>query len=71
MLQPMSDSRLGLLNPQVLAGPDLHHMSNEALIKQADEVDIFAEIEPNQKERIILALRQSREKCCWLYGRWN
>jgi P-type Mg2+ transporter len=51
--------QIGLLNPQVLAGPELHHMSNEALIKQADEVDIFAEIEPNQKERIILALRQS------------
>jgi magnesium-transporting ATPase (P-type) len=25
-------------------------MSNEALVKQVDEVDIFAEIEPNQKE---------------------
>jgi Mg2+-importing ATPase len=33
-------------------------MSNEALIKQAEEVDIFAEIEPDQKECIILALRQ-------------
>jgi Mg2+-importing ATPase len=31
-------------------------MSTEALIKQADEIDIFAEIEPNQKESIILAL---------------
>jgi len=29
------------------------------LIKQSEEVDIFAEIEPNQKERIILALRHS------------
>jgi P-type Mg2+ transporter len=47
----------GLLNPRVLAGPDLHHISNEALTTQADEIDIFAEIEPNQKERIILALR--------------
>ena len=27
--------QIGLLNPQVLAGPDLHHMSNEALIKQS------------------------------------
>jgi len=34
-------------------------MSNEALIKQAEEVDIFAEAERNQKERIILALRHS------------
>ena len=34
-------------------------MSNEALMKRVNNVDIFAEIEPNQKERIILALRKS------------
>ncbi|HET7390857.1 MAG TPA: magnesium-translocating P-type ATPase [Nitrososphaeraceae archaeon] len=51
--------RIGLLKPHILTGPDLHHMSNDALIKQAGEIDIFAEIEPNQKEHIILALRQS------------
>jgi Mg2+-importing ATPase len=33
-------------------------MSADALIRQADEMDIFAEIEPNQKERVILSLRQ-------------
>jgi Mg2+-importing ATPase len=60
--------QIGLLNPQVLAGPDLHHMSNEALINKADEVDIFAEIEPNQKERIILALRQSRKNVVGYMG---
>jgi P-type Mg2+ transporter len=51
--------QIGLLKPHILTGPDLHHMSNDALIKQAGEIDIFAEIEPNQKEHIILALRQS------------
>ncbi|HEY6884965.1 MAG TPA: HAD-IC family P-type ATPase, partial [Nitrososphaeraceae archaeon] len=51
--------QIGLLNLRVLTGPDLHHMSNEALVNQANKTDIFAEIEPNQKERIILALRQS------------
>jgi Mg2+-importing ATPase len=60
--------QIGLLNPQVLAGPDLHHMSNDALIKQVDEVDIFAEIEPNQKEHIILALRQSRKNVVGYMG---
>jgi Mg2+-importing ATPase len=34
-------------------------MSNDAIMKQTEEVDIFAEIEPNQKEHIIVALRQS------------
>jgi Mg2+-importing ATPase len=60
--------QIGLLNPQVLAGPDLHHISNEALIKQADEIDIFAEVEPNQKESIILALRQSRKNVVGYMG---
>ena len=51
--------QIGLLNPRVLAGPDLNNMSNDAMMKQTEEIDIFAEIEPNQKEQIILALRQS------------
>jgi P-type Mg2+ transporter len=59
---------IGLLNPRVLTGPDLHHISNEALTRQADEIDIFAEIEPNQKERIILALRQSRKNVVGYLG---
>jgi len=59
---------IGLLNPRVLTGPDLHHMSNEALMRQADEIDIFAEIEPNQKEQIILALRHSRKNVVGYLG---
>jgi magnesium-transporting ATPase (P-type) len=51
--------QIGLLNPRVLAGPDLHHMSNNAIMKLTEEIDIIAEIEPNQKEHIILALRKS------------
>ena len=34
-------------------------MSNEALRQQVNQTQIFAEVEPNQKERIILALRQA------------
>ena len=34
-------------------------MSDEALLHRVGQVDIFAEIEPNQKERIILALRKA------------
>lgn len=50
---------LGLANPGVLAGPDLQKMSDEALLRQVDAVDLFAEIEPNQKERVLLALRKA------------
>jgi Mg2+-importing ATPase len=48
-----------LLNPHILTGGDLHEMSDEALLKQVNEVDVFAEVEPNHKERIILALRKA------------
>ena len=50
---------VGLANPRLLTGSDLRGMSDDALRARANEVDIFAEIEPNQKERIILALRAS------------
>jgi P-type Mg2+ transporter len=48
-----------LLNPHILTGGDLHQMSDAALLKRVNEVDIFAEVEPNHKERIILALKKA------------
>jgi P-type Mg2+ transporter len=51
--------RVGLFNPRILTGSDLGHISTEALVKVVKDIDIFAEIEPNQKERIILALRRT------------
>jgi Mg2+-importing ATPase len=50
---------IGLKNSRVITGSELYKMSNEALIKQAKDTDIFAEVEPNQKEDIILALKKS------------
>lgn len=43
----------------LMVGTDLHRMSDEALRQRVNEVHVFAEVEPNQKERIILALRKS------------
>jgi len=51
--------KVGLSSTQVLTGQDLRRISNEALLQQVNSVDIFAEVEPNQKERIILALKKS------------
>lgn len=51
--------QVGLSNPQILTGQDLHKMSDEALLNRVNEVDIFTEVEPNQKERIILTLRKA------------
>ncbi len=49
----------GLSSENILTGPDLVKMSLDALRRRVDEVEVFAEIEPNQKERLILALRQA------------
>jgi len=48
-----------LLNPYILTGGDLHRMSDEALLQRVHDVDVFAEVEPNHKERIILALKKA------------
>ncbi len=51
--------QLGLADHEVLTGPQIHHMSDLALMNQVADVDLFAEVEPNQKERIILALKKA------------
>jgi len=51
--------QMGLSNTKILIGPDLRQLSDGALLKHVVDVDVFAEIEPNQKERIILALRKT------------
>ena len=49
----------GIAAPELLTGGDMAKMSNAALIQRVRRVNIFAEIEPNQKEHIILALRKA------------
>jgi Mg2+-importing ATPase len=51
--------QVGLTTAEVLTGRDLHEMSDEALLQRVSNVDIFAEVEPNHKERIILALKKT------------
>jgi Mg2+-importing ATPase len=50
---------VGLSGEVILTGGELREMSDLALAQRAGGVDIFAEIEPNQKERIILAMRKA------------
>ena len=52
-------SQMGLKDAKILTGPELHNLSDEALLKQVGGVSVFAEVEPNQKERIIIALKKS------------
>jgi Mg2+-importing ATPase len=51
--------QVGLATATVLTGRELHEMSDEALLQRVSNVDIFAEVEPNHKERIILALKKT------------
>ncbi len=51
--------QIGLTNDRILTGPELRDMSDGALLKRVVDVDLLAEVEPNQKERIILALRKA------------
>jgi Mg2+-importing ATPase len=51
--------QIGMTAPKIITGKALLELSDAALKTQVREVDIFAEVEPNQKERIILALRKS------------
>src|SRR6266571_286261 len=51
--------QVGLANAHILTGPDLNKMSNPALLKQVNDVSVFAEVEPNQKERILIAMKKA------------
>ncbi|MCX6122803.1 MAG: magnesium-translocating P-type ATPase [Ignavibacteriales bacterium] len=51
--------QMGLSDTKILTGQDIHQLSDAALLNRVSNVDVFAEIEPNQKERIILALRKA------------
>lgn len=49
---------VGLKSHAMITGEQLSHMTKEALFGLAPHTDLFVEIDPNQKERIIAALRQ-------------
>ncbi len=51
--------QVGLANPRILTGSELHRMSDEALLHQINHIQVFGEVEPNQKERILSAIRKT------------
>ena len=50
---------VNLPTTNVITGRELNDMSDEALMHAASRTTIFAEVDPNQKERIILALQKT------------
>jgi Mg2+-importing ATPase len=51
--------KMELSDNKIITGPELRQMSDNAILSQVGGIDVFAEIEPNQKERIIIALRKA------------
>jgi Mg2+-importing ATPase len=51
--------QVGLSCARILTGPQLRQLSDEALLQRVNTVCVFAEVEPNQKERIIVALKKA------------
>lgn len=51
--------QVGIAKPLVLSGGELSKMTDEALMQKAPSIDVFAEVEPNQKEKIVTALKRS------------
>ena len=50
--------QIGFADAHVLSGREMRDMSDGALLNRVGRVSVFAEVEPNQKERIIQALRK-------------
>ena len=51
--------KVGMRQIVVLSGPEIAKMSPEALVNQVQRANVFAEIEPQQKENIVKALRKA------------
>jgi P-type Mg2+ transporter len=51
--------QIGLPETKVLTGSELRQLSDEALMHLVQRTNVFAEVEPNQKERIIIALKKA------------
>jgi magnesium-translocating P-type ATPase len=49
---------VGMRRDRVLTGAQLDELHDEALWREAERTDLFVEVDPNQKERIILAIRK-------------
>jgi len=58
--------QIGLSDAQLLTGPELHELSDMALLGRVSNVAVFAEIEPNQ--RSASSSPQEGGPCCGVHG---
>lgn len=52
--------QVGIENPVVMTGEELSRHHDRQLYRKIDKIDVFAEIDPYQKERIIRLLKQQK-----------
>ncbi len=50
---------VGLSSNAVLTGAELERLPDEALWRVGEHTDLFVEVDPNQKERVLLALKKT------------
>ena len=50
--------QIGMSDPKVLTGAELKALSGDELAERVGAMNVFAEVEPNQKEMIIIALKK-------------
>jgi Mg2+-importing ATPase len=50
---------VGLQAARMLSGSELNNLRDEALWRVAEQTNLFVDVDPNQKERIILALKKT------------
>ncbi|KQS27905.1 magnesium-translocating P-type ATPase [Dyadobacter sp. Leaf189] len=58
--------QLGISQPQILTGDELNQMSPEALLNRVLKTDVFSEIEPHQKVRIVKALQAAKQVVAYI-----
>ncbi|MFI5153976.1 MAG: magnesium-translocating P-type ATPase [Chitinophagales bacterium] len=51
--------QVGIDHPVILTGEQLRQMNSDALVNKVNHTDIFAAVEPSQKERILMALKRA------------
>ena len=51
-------AQIGISSDKIISGAEIQALSDEALARKAQIMDIFAKIEPSQKERIVRALQK-------------
>ncbi|MGK2914398.1 MAG: HAD-IC family P-type ATPase [Porticoccaceae bacterium] len=51
--------QVGIHAPRILTGQEINQLKDEAFWHRAARTDLFVEVDPNQKERIIQALRHA------------